>query len=95
MRFGDRVDVDDLPADPGERCARAGGVSLHANVAVPARDRGRLERLCRYAARPPVATDRLTRLEDGRLLYELRHRWRDGTTHVAFEPLELIEKLAS
>jgi hypothetical protein len=34
-------------------------------------------------------------LDDGRLLYELRHRWRDGTTHVAFEPLELLERLAA
>ena len=53
------------------------------------------ERLCRYAARPPLATERLTRLADGRLLYELKHRWRDGTTHIGFEPLELIEKLAA
>jgi len=42
-----------------------------------------------------LATERLSRLEDGRLLYELRHRWRDGTTHVGFEPLELMEKLAA
>jgi hypothetical protein len=32
---------------------------------------------------------------DGRLLYGLRHPWRDGTTHAAFLPLELIEKLAA
>jgi len=95
LRFGDRIEVDDLPASQGNRCATAGGVSLHANVAVPPRDRQRLERLCRYVARPPLAAERLTRLEDGRLLYELRHRWRDGTTHVAFEPLEFMEKLAA
>jgi hypothetical protein len=71
------------------------GVSLHANVAVPGRDRRRLERLCRYVARPPVATERLSRMEDGRLLYRLKHRWRDGTTHVVFEPQELVEKLAA
>jgi len=72
-----------------------GGLSLHANVSVPAGDRHRLERLCRYVARPPVATERLKRLSDGRLIYELRHPWRDGTTHVAFLPLELMEKLAA
>ena len=70
-------------------------MSLHANVAVPARDRSRLERLCRYVARPPLATARLSRTGDGRLLYRLKHRWRDGTTHVVFEPLELVEKLAA
>jgi len=94
-RFGDRVDADHLPVSRGERCARLGGVSVHANVAVPQRDRHRLERLCRYAARPPLAIERLSRLADGRLLYALRHRWRDGTTHVGFEPLELLEKLAA
>jgi hypothetical protein len=95
QRLGDRIDVEDLPVSKGECCANVGGVSLHANVAVPARDRRRLERLCRYVARPPVATDRLSRLTDGRIVYRLKHRWRDGTTHVVFEPLELLEKLAA
>jgi hypothetical protein len=95
QRLGDRIDADDLPALEGARCASVGGVSLHANVAVPARDRRRLERLCRYVSRPPVATERLSRLDDGRLLYRLKHRWRDGTTHVVFEPAELVERLAA
>ena len=34
-------------------------------------------------------------LTDGRVSYCLRHKWRDGTTHVLFEPLELMEKLAA
>jgi len=55
----------------------------------------RLERLARYAGRPPLATDRLSLLRGGRLLYRLKHRWRDGTTHVVYEPLELIERLAA
>jgi hypothetical protein len=95
LRVGDCIDPDELPVLEGERCASASGVSLHANVEVPARDRRRLERLCRYVARPPIATERLTRLEDGRLLYRLKHPWRDGTTHVVFEPQELVEKLAA
>jgi len=95
LRVGDCVDPELLRALEGERCASASGVSLHANVAVSARDRQRLERLCRYVARPPVATERLARLEDGRLLYRLEHRWRDGTMHVVFEPQELVEKLAA
>jgi len=79
----------------GPRCATSSGVSLHANVCVPTRDRRRLELLCRYAARPAIATERLSLLPDGRMMYELRHRWRDGTTHVVFEPLEFLEKLAA
>jgi Putative transposase len=54
-----------------------------------------LERLCRYAGRPPLATERLSLLPDGRLLYRLKRRWRDGTTHVIYEPLELMERLAA
>jgi len=95
LRVGDRIDAGAIAAHAGERCASVGGVSLHANVAVPARDRKRFERLCRYAARPPVASERLSRMDDGRLLSSLKHRWRDGTTHVVFEPRELLEKLAA
>ena len=40
------------------------------------------------AASPKRATERLSRLEDSRLLYRLKHRWRDGTTHVVFTPRE-------
>jgi hypothetical protein len=68
---------------------------LHAGVVVPPGNRERLEHLCRYVARPPVATGRLSRLPDGRLLYRLKRRWRDGTTHMIFEPAELLEKLVS
>ncbi len=95
LRRGDRIDVEDVRHSPRSRCANIGGVSLHANVAVPAHDRKRLERLCRYVARPPIATERLSLLPDRRLLYRLKHRWRDGTTHVVFERLELIEKIVA
>jgi hypothetical protein len=42
-----------------------------------------------------LAIERLSLLPDGRLLYRLKRRWRDGTTRVIFEPLELVEKLAA
>jgi hypothetical protein len=51
-------------------------------------------RLARYAGRPPLAAERLMLLPDGRLLYRLKHRWRDGTAHVIYEPMELMERLA-
>ncbi len=92
-RRGDRIDLEDLSAPAIPRCAAAMGFTLHADVAGPARDRRRLERLCRYVARPPVATDRLERLLDDRLLYHLRHPWRDGTTHIVFEPHQLLGRL--
>jgi len=94
-RVGDEVDPQDGALPSGPCCASVAGFSVHAGVRVPARDRLRLERLCRYAGRPPLATERLSLLPDGRLLYRLKRRWRDGTTHVIYDPLELMERLAA
>ncbi len=96
LRRGDRIDPDEMGEVPARAdCVAGGGFSLHAGIAVPARDRKRLERLVRYVARPPVATERLSRLADTRLLYRLKRRWRNGTTHMIFEAEELLEKLVS
>jgi hypothetical protein len=48
--------------------------------------------LSNAAGRPPVATGRLSLLPDGRLLYRLKRRWRNGTSQVIFEPIELVEE---
>ena len=77
------------------RHAHIAGFDLHANVAVPAADRARLEQLCRYLLRPAVAQDRLRLLGDDRILLTLKTAWADGTRHLIFEPLELLEKLAA
>src|SRR6266508_5798523 len=79
----------------GPRQAQLDGFDLHANVWMPARNRAGLERLCRYLLRPPLAQERLRLRADGRIVVELRKAWRDGTTHVLFEPIELLEKLAA
>jgi hypothetical protein len=94
-RLGDRVDPGALDADPeaSPRVPAYAGMSLHAAVAVPARDRRRLERLIQYVARPPLAHDRLEMRPDGRLTLRLKTRWRDGTTHILMEQSELIERL--
>jgi Putative transposase len=65
------------------------------NVAIPAHDRMRLERLARYASRPAVSTERLSELPDGRLLYRLKRKWRNGTTEVVFERADFVAKLAA
>jgi hypothetical protein len=95
LRVGAYVDPEEAAFHSGPRCASVDGVSLHADMFISTRRRQRLERLCRYVARPPVSTERLSKLADGRLLYRLKRRWRDGTSHVLFEPIELIEKLAA
>ncbi|MGH7392375.1 MAG: transposase [Candidatus Rokuibacteriota bacterium] len=80
---------------PGGRHAHLDGFDLHANVAVPAGDRGRLEQLCRYLLRPAVSQDRLHLRDDGRVVLALKTAWADGTRQLLFEPLELLEKLAT
>jgi len=47
------------PFVKGPLCAEWHGFSLHAAVVVAARDRDRLEKLCRYAGRPAIAESRL------------------------------------
>jgi hypothetical protein len=94
-RVGNGPDSGNAVMKPGHCCALVEGFSIHAGVCVPARDRVRLERLLRYAARPPLSNERLSLLPDGRLLYRLKRRWSDGTTHVIYEPMELMERLAA
>jgi len=94
-RVGDRV-APEVPGDDPDATPRVPehrGMTLHADVAVPAADRRRLERLCRYAARPPLSNDRLEETPDGRLLLRLKAPWRDGTTHMLMERSELLERL--
>ena len=77
------------------RCARLEGFSLHADVAVPAHARQRLEHLCRYLLRPPLALERLTETSGGQLLYQLRRPWADGSVALLLTPLERLERLAA
>ncbi len=93
-----RVGIQGAPGarfTPPPLCANVDGFSLHAAVHIPASDRERLEHLCRYIARPPFSADRLTLTPRGRVHYELRRPWRDGTTHVVFDAQVFLEHLAA
>ena len=82
--------------DPGlERVAKANGFSLHAGVSCEGRQKNKWERLCRYIARPPVAVPRLSLSSTGKVVYTLKTPYRDGTTQVAFEPVDFIARLAA
>jgi hypothetical protein len=74
--------------------ARQDGFDLHAALRVRAGRRERLERVCRYVLRPPVAQDRVTVTSEGQVRLALRHAWSDGTTHLAFDPVAFLERLA-
>ena len=54
-----------------------------------------MERWCRYIARPAVSEKRLSLTDNGKVRYELKTPYRDGTTQVIFEPLDFIARLVA
>jgi hypothetical protein len=72
----------------------AGGWSVDASVHLPAWDRKGLERLVRYCARPPMSQERLGRLNDETLVYQLRKPTVDGRMELVLSPLELLDRLS-
>jgi hypothetical protein len=83
----------DEPFDDG--VGKVAGFSLHAGVAARADQRQKLERLCRYISRPAISEKRLSLTPNGNIRYHLKTPYRDGTTHVIFEPLDFIARLAA
>jgi hypothetical protein len=80
----------------GEIAVVVDGFNVYAGDAIDGRDRKRVERMCRYLARPPIATERLTETGDGdELRYELKKAWRDGTRFVRLDPYELIARICA
>ena len=71
------------------------GFSLNAAIACQANQRDKLERLCRYVTRPAISLERLTLRSDGQVQVQLKHPFRDGTTHLLFSPLDFIGKLVA
>lgn len=57
--------------------------------------RDRLERLCRYITRPALCLERLSTNAAGQVVYELKHPYHDGTTHILFSPEDFIARLAA
>ena len=62
-------------------------------MAAAAPERTKLERLCRYVNRPTLSEQRLSLTPQGNIRYALKTPYRDGTTHVVFDPLDLLARL--
>jgi Putative transposase len=82
------------PFPHARRSAFLDGFSLHAGVRIHANDRAGLERLCRYALRPPLALRRLSRDEAGQLVYRMK-RPRGGSMFLLLTPDQLLARLAT
>jgi hypothetical protein len=95
-RVGNLFDAEpELATDATSLGRPTHGFDVHAGVRVKASEKNRLERLCRYAARGPIATHRLSRTRDGHIIYELRRTWRDGSSHLVFTPQQFIDRLVA
>jgi hypothetical protein len=82
------------PDDYADSAGKVSGFSLQAGVSARADERKKLERLCRYISRPAVSERRLSLTPDGNIRYQLKTPYRNGTTHVIFDPLDFIARLA-
>ena len=71
------------------------GFSLHAGIACKSHQRKKLERLCRYITRPPIAERRLSLANNGNVVIALKTAYDDGTTHVVLSPMEFMGRLAA
>ncbi len=65
---------------------------LHGGTAAGCRDREGLERLCRFVARPSLASDRLDLLPDGRVRLTQKTPWHDGTTSLLFTRADFVAR---
>jgi Putative transposase len=79
----------------GPLCAVTQGFSLHAEVYCAPWEREKLEKLCRYIARPAVAEERLSLRPSGDIVLKLKTPYSDGTSHLLFSGLEFVKKLAA
>ena len=75
--------------------AQINGFSLHAGVFADSHQADKLERLCRYIARPAISEQRLSLTDSGKVRYELKTPYSNGTTHVFFSPLDFVSKLVA
>jgi hypothetical protein len=73
------IDIDETHS---AAVGQVAGFNLHAGVAARADQRRKLERLCRYIARPAVSEQSLSLTAQGKVRYQLKTPYTDGTTHV-------------
>jgi hypothetical protein len=69
-----------------------GGFSVDASVRIAAADRAGRERLLRYCARPPFASDRLRERDPEHLLYESTKPGPGGNGPQILTPLQLLDR---
>jgi hypothetical protein len=87
--------LDSEAAEMMQEWPHSGGFSVDGSVRLPAWDRGGLERLARYCARPAFSAERLDRWDGDTWVYRLKRPLASGETSLVFSPLELLSRLAA
>ena len=67
----------------------------HAGAAVRANQRNKREQLCRTINRPALSEQHLSLTAGGKVRYQLKTPYNNGITHVVFEPLDFLARLAA
>ncbi len=73
----------------------SGGFSVDGRVRLPNGDRGGLERLARYCARPPFSAERLERWDRDTWVYRLKRPLASAETSLVLSALALLSRLAA
>ncbi len=94
-RLPRRKDAAEQPRTLSPLCAATAGFSLHARTTVVHDDKPGRERLIKYILRPPLAAERIERLDGGRVRLRLKHTFSDGTWAVEMDELSLVARLAA
>src|SRR3954454_4429305 len=66
------VDDEEVEQPRGGLVANVDGLNLYASPVIDGGERERLEHICRYLLRGPLAAGRLKRRDDGLLTYRLK-----------------------
>ena len=78
----------------GDAWAEVDGYNLHVGAKIAADDRETLEHLVKYMLRPAICLERLKRIDDDTLTYELRRPDKHGRTHV-LTAMQLIARVVA
>ncbi len=71
------------------------GIGSQGGVGMAASEGSKVERLCRYIARPVIVLERLPLNHRGQVLYRLKKPSDDVTTAIVMSPMELMKRLAA
>jgi hypothetical protein len=86
---------DDTASSTSRLKARIDQFDLDASTEVGHRRRDRLEPLCRYLLRPPLADRRLRDLGNAHIALELKTPWSNGTKWITMPVTIFLERLCS